>query len=112
MMDNSGEGSSQSTLPQIKVFQTIQKNLSAMGIIKRRPINARIFLSLLTLGLATIFELIYIINEAQTFFQYTESIYICSAFILASSYLTILIIHSNEMFQMINAIECTANTSK
>lgn len=111
-MANSAARNSHEKLPKIKIFLTIQKNLSTIGIIEKHPINANIFLNLLTLGAATIFELFYIFLEAKTFFQYVQSIYMCSTYIIISLCLMILILNLNLSFEMINGCECIANTSK
>lgn len=111
-MNNVEDGTSQSNISKIKIFHTIKKDLSVIGIIERRPMNANILLSSLMLASAIAIELIYIFKEAETFFQYTQSIYMCSAFILAFSSLMIMVLHLNELFKIINDFECVANTSK
>lgn len=116
-MENSQEQNQRPNLPKKLIFQTVKKNLSALGIsldlsMQSRLLNARLLLSLLAPGLCNIGMLLYSFNEAQTVFQFTQSIFICSAYTLSILFLLIILCYSNELFKLINDCECIVNTSK
>lgn len=114
-MENSEQGNSQTKLPKMKICQTVQQNLSTIGISPNSDFsafNVKISIGLLLLGSCTVSMLIYIFYEAKTFFQYTQSIYVCSVFILTILTLIIMVLHSSKMLQIIDGWESLANTSK
>lgn len=102
---------SQSSSPKLKLFQTLQKNLSSIGIVRRHPFNARIALILLILGVGIIFESVYIFHEAQTYLDYTQSICMFSGVILVTFNLLIMALYLTELFEIIDHCECISNTS-
>lgn len=111
-MENSTEKNSQ---PKLKVFQALQVNLTILGIepeLAKQSFNARILISLSALGLGIIGTLIYIFIEAETFFEFMLSLYMCSACVDLILMLLILILNSSEMYKHTNDFECFFNTSK
>lgn len=116
-MEESNEENPPPNLPKIKIFQKIQKNLYKIGIdsnsaTQLNPFNAKNLMGLLSLGLGIIGSIMYIIIEAKTFIEFTESIFECTAFIQIILNLMIMIFYLSELFKAINNCECLANTSK
>lgn len=115
-MENS-TGESSKSVHQIKIFQTIKKNLSTIGIgpnsaKQLRPFNAKIFVNLSAVGIGFIGTLMYIIIEARTFLEFAQSIYMCSTFVLVACILMTLIFNLSELFETIDNCESLVNTSK
>lgn len=116
-MENSAEENQLPKSPKIEIFQTIQKNLSSVGIdqnaaIQSRPLNARSSTVLLVLGYGCISELLYIINEAQSYFEFIQSIQSCSACALIFFVMLVMMSHLGDMFKMINDGEYIVNFCK
>lgn len=66
-------------------------------------------MSFLMLGLNITFVCVYIFNEAKTFSQYTQSVYIASAIMLFIFALFILILKVEKLFEHINHCELMLN---
>lgn len=116
-MENSQAGTSQPKLPKRNFFLIIQKNLSAIGIGPRSSMplsafNRKILGGLVVLGLCTFATLMHIFHDAKNFLDLSESIYECSAFILVTFNLMILVFNSNVIYELIDDIECLANSRK
>lgn len=116
-MENSNGENHQQKLPKIKIFQTIQVHLSALGICPKSAMQSRRFSSrmsacLLVLVSGIICLALYVLNDAETFFEYTQSIYVCSAYTTAALILIIMDLKSSELFQLIDGFECLLNSSK
>lgn len=108
---------SHSKLRKLKIFRVIQKNLSAVGIDSNsgnqfRRFNEKNIMGLLKLSICIAGSLMYIFNEAKTFLEYTQSIYMCSTFIIVTLILIVLIFNLNELSKNIQDCERIANTSK
>lgn len=100
-------------LLKLKIFLTIQKNLSIIGIEPNsQPFDAKILTLLLTMGAAIICLIMYIANEAKTLFQYMQSIYECSVLIVLFIALLITILNLSAFWKIIYDCESIANTSK
>lgn len=116
-MENSGAGTSQPNLPRIKILQTIQGNLSVIGIEPDLaqpwyPLNARNLLDLLLLGGGVISMSMYIFYEAKTFLEITISAYLCCGLTFSVFVLIAMILQSNLIYKLINDFECIVNASK
>lgn len=101
----------------MKVFQLTQKNFAIVGItsnwaIKSQPFNWKIFTCFSVLGSSIICSLMYILFEADTLNEYTQSIY--SGSMTASIILSfmLVIINVKKMFQLIDICEDIVNTSE
>lgn len=113
-MEYSEQAYSQSQQPKITILQTVQRNLTYLGIglnptNKQQMFNWKILIDLLVLTAAIIWILLYILNDAETFTEYTSSIYLCTSFILIILMLSITIVNSTELYQIINDCECLIN---
>lgn len=113
-MENSKEQNSQPKSSKIKIFRTIQKKLCTLGIEPNSAmrLNRKVFISLLSLGLGNVGMLVYMLTEAKTFLEFTQPIYVCSAYTIAMFILLIMIWNSSRLYQNINDGERFINTSK
>lgn len=89
----------------MKFFQTVQRNLSAMGIssvqsIEKYPFNTKIATVYFNYGITMIFYFVYL-DEAHDFREYTEIIYRVSVTILLTIQFTIVTIKMKKFFKYI-----------
>lgn len=106
-----------SKLPKLKAFKMIRKTFVVMGIgptlaTQSYPLNGRIMFGFLLLCSGTTFSCVYIFNDAETFSDYTQSVYILSAGIICTVVLIILILKVEKLFDLINRFDSTINMSK
>lgn len=99
----------------MKVFQAIQSNFAIVGInpiVAKQPypFNVKIVLGILLLGSAIVCNLLYVIDDAETFAEYTQTIYICSVSCLILSALIITILKMKKVFEFINYTDELTNT--
>lgn len=111
-MDNS-----QSNLPKLKVFQSIQKNFALMGISPKLvaqsyPFNVRIFAYFLSVMSGITLTCVYIFTDAKTVSEYMQTIYVASAGIFDVFTLLILILKVDQLFEFINRLDNVVNMSK
>lgn len=104
-------------LPDLKSFKTVQKAFAIIGIdrtlaTQAYPFNWTILTGFLILGLAIISSSVYITNEAETFFNYTQSVYVVSIAILFSFLLLIQTVKVYQLFEYIDACDRLLNASK
>lgn len=109
-MENSNQ-----KLPKMKAFQLIKEYYAKTGVCEALvtqsyPFNGKILFGLLILGLAFIFQLEYIFNDAKTFAEYTQSIYVCSFLILMFLSIIILISKRITLFEFMNDVDKIINT--
>lgn len=107
----------QSKLPRVKAFRLVRKKFATAGICpelvtQSYPINGRILFGFLTLGFTFSCQLVFISNDAQTFAEYTQSIYLCSLSTLITLAVTILILKTATMYEFMNGVDETLNTGK
>lgn len=104
--------------PNMKLFQVTKKNLAAVGISQNLTIqpwawlNARILMGFLVLGSASLCTFAYTTCEAETFAEFTQSIYVGSTVILISLALLNLLVNTRTMFELFDGFESLANTSE
>lgn len=94
-------------LSKTKVLQLVQKNFATAGIVanvatQTYPLNTRIWLGFLTLGMGIIFNFKYTFYEARTFIEYTQSIFMSSLTIIVSFALLNLVVKVRKLFEFIN----------
>lgn len=107
----------QSNLSKLKAFKTIQKHFAVVGISPKLatqsyPLNWKIIMGFLSLGLFTAFICIYTVGYAETFIEYTEAAYVTSLDVLIIFALAILILQVGQLFKFINLIDSALNMSK
>lgn len=91
----------------INIFQTVKKSFDSAGIgPNSATFHTKISLILLVLGLGSLF------NEAETFFELAQSIYMCSAFFAVVFAFMKVIFNLNKFLILMNDWECLINTSK
>lgn len=100
----------------MKLFQTIQTNLSALGIssiesIEKNPFNTKVLIVYFNYGITMIFYFACL-NEAHNFQEYTEIIYRVSVTILLTIQLTIVIFQMKKMFKFIVLCQEAVENSK
>ena len=92
-------------LSKMKLFQTIQKNLSFLGIssvqsIEKNPFNTKVLIVYFNYAISMIFYFAYL-NEPHDFQEYNEIIYRVSVSIVLTIHLTIIIFQMEKLFQLI-----------
>lgn len=102
---------------KLKIFKLTKKNFAAIGISPELvnhpyPFNVRILLGLLILMASVTCNLLYIICEAKTFAEYTQSIYTFSLAAVITLGLVIVLLNVAELFNLINGFENLVNASK
>lgn len=113
-MENSKQENSQ---PKIKCFKTIQMYFDMVGIrpelvTQSYPLNERIVIGFLMLSLTVTALCVYILNYAETLFEYTQSIYVGSAVVLFVLILVILVLKMDKFFECINNCDSQLNKSE
>lgn len=93
---------------KMKLAQTIQKNLSSLGIrddrlFQTHPFNQKNVLILISNGLFVTLHIIYLFCVARTFKEYTISFYMTTAAIVILLACSILIWKSKNLFQLIKS---------
>lgn len=109
--------SKQKNLPEVTILQTTQKNLAMLGIIPKLvtqscPLSGKILSGFLLLSTSSAFVCVYIINDAKTFIDYTQSVYIASVGILLFFEMLILILKVEELYKFVNRCNGIINTSE
>ena len=115
-MENSDYINQNLKYPKMKAFRLTQKNFALAGIspnllTQSYPLNGKILMGFLTLGLAIISLLMYVFNDANTFIEYTQSIYMCSLATLIVFAVMILILKRVTLYEFINGMDETINIS-
>lgn len=103
-------------IQKLKIFKLTQKNFAAVGISpslidQPHPLNEKIVWGFLILTLSIICNLMYIIGEAKTIVEYTQSFYMfCFAAITIIAW-AITLRNGAKLFRLINGFENFVNTS-
>lgn len=101
-------------LNKMKIFHTIQKAFGILGFssnqsLHRYPFNGRIWMGFVVFGICLISYLYYLFNIANTFMEYTQSVYVTGAVILIGSSYIIILIKMKKLFQFIDFVEDLPN---
>lgn len=93
----------------MKVLQTVQNNLEIIGISsiqsKQKIYNRKALLYLLLCGTLIIMNCVFLIDVAQSFKEYTDSIYITSVSVAVFFSLLLLISRMANLFELIDNFE-------
>lgn len=86
------------------LFDVVVETFNKLGINaeqskKRNPINKRIFVGFVVLFFNALFQWLYVINEAQNFREYIESIYMSSIGTVSFLVLTSTVVKMDLMFR-------------
>lgn len=111
---------SNQAIPQrkLKAFKTIQKYFALIGINQKLAtqsyplLNGRILMGFLLLSMGIICVSAQIFTDAETFFEYTQSVYMVSDGFLMISALLILSLKVGKLFEIINCCDSMLNMSK
>lgn len=100
----------------MKILQTVQNNLEILGISsiqsKQAFCNGKVLLCLLLCGLLIVMNCVFLIDVAQSFKEYTDSIYITSVSVAVFSSLVFFIGKMSKLFEMIDSFEKIVDESK
>lgn len=102
------------TIGKMKIFQTVQENMSHLGIsqycsMQKNPINWRNMSVLLLQIVSTVMYCMYLFYVAATFKEYTESAYVCMLKFATTIIFTILLWRMQKLFDCLNRIEEITN---
>lgn len=102
---------------KLQIFRLIQKNLASIGIEpgltqQVYPINRKISMVFVFNIFTIVSNLVYVISDAKTFADYTQSIYIISIVVLVVYFLVILIIKVDKLFEFIHNCGKIVNSSE
>lgn len=102
-------------MSKMMIFETNQKNLAIIGIgpelgTQPYPFNGKILMGLLILTYSLISINLYAFNYAETFFEYTQCIFMTCVATLITSALLILALKVEKMFEFINLCDTIVNT--
>lgn len=116
-MENTNQGNSQSKLPKLTAFKTTRKNFDLIGIdtklvTQSNPLNGKILIGFLLISSCCIFISVHVFNHAETFSEFTQSIYAVSTGILMASTLVIIVLKVDKLFEYIKLCDNTLNTSE
>lgn len=92
------------------LFKVVQEHFDRLGINakqakKSNPINKRIFMGFVGLFFNALFQILHIINEAQGFQDYIQSIYMASIGTLSFGLLTMIVLKMDDFFGFIEWAE-------
>lgn len=97
----------------MKVFQEVQKNFIAFGIVPNQSkLNGKLAVTWLVLSLSTTLSASFLVFDAETFQEYTTSIYLSSGGAMAAALFTITIFKMEKLFKLKDVIETTINESE
>lgn len=116
-IENSKYAKTKSQSSKRKVFEIILKNFDTIGISanlanQSYPFNGTILSGFFILGVAIYFSFVYIIYDAETFAEYTQSIYMGSLLTFIAIALLILVLNVKKLFEFVNHGDDLVNTSK
>lgn len=116
-MENFKTGKSKSQPANLKALEIIRKNFAIISITpsladQSYPFNGAILFGFLSLAAGIYCTSVFIIYEADTFAEYTQSIYMDSLLIFISIALLILMAKVGKLFEVINCCNDIVNTSE
>lgn len=117
-MENSEQEASTSHPPkQRRAFELIEKNFAIVGITpslvhQPYPLNGAILFGFFLLGLDILCVLLFVLNDAESFAEYTQCAYIISIMTSLILVLLSLIVTVKELFEFIDDGNDLFNTSK
>lgn len=100
----------------MKLFQAIQKNLEIIGISSivsgQTFYNRKVLLYLLLCGSLIVMNCIFLVHVAETFKEYTDSIYITSVSIALFVSVSFVIRRMANLFEFLDSLEKIINDSE
>lgn len=115
-LGNSKQGKSKHS-PKLKAFGIIQKNFAIAGITpslanQSYPFNGRILFGILVLGACIYSMSVFILYEADSFLEYTQSTYAGSLVTLIIFVLLIIIFKVRKLFELISGCDDLIKTGE
>lgn len=103
--------------PKLKAFEINKKYFTTIGITPNLtdqswPLNGIILFEFLMLGSAICCTFVFIIYDAETFGDYTQSVYTGSVVTFGILALVILIVKADKLFAIFNGCDEIVNTSE
>lgn len=116
-MENVNQEQQTTEPPRMKILQLTQMNLAAVGVnrnlsLQSYPIDMKIIIGFLILGLFFTFTLMYTIFEAKTFNEYTQSSFMVAVATLVILEFAIVVLNVKKLLQAINNCENLIKTSE
>lgn len=97
----------------MKFFQSNQQNLSILGISSiEKPFNRRMMKAYLIYGLSTISANLFLILEANSFSQYTNSVFVTTALAMILICFSMMVFKATELYQFMDDCEEMVVNSK
>lgn len=102
---------------ELKAFEIVQRKFATIGITAKfatqpYPLNGRICIGFSILIPYITFLCVFIFNYAETFSEYTQSIYIATAASVFNLALLLLILKKKVLYECINRLNQLINTSE
>lgn len=116
-MENPNQEIPPPDFPEMKSFKMVQKKFALLGItpelaLQPYPFNLRVMMALSAIATGVTFVGIYVANEANTFGEYTQSVFVAAAGCLVLFLLMILVFKVEKIFEFINHCNFMINRSK
>lgn len=113
----SKQKNSKSKLLKLRAFRIAQKELERISIcrslmLKSYPLNVKILLGSLVIGMTIIFHVLFIIYDAETFAEYTQCTYTGSLSVALLLVLMMFALKVEKLFEFIGDCEIIINSSK
>lgn len=117
MEDSQPESDQQSDFPIMRSFKTVRKNFAWLGICpelvqQSYPFNLRVIMALTVIAAGVSFVGLYVYNDAETFIDYTQSVFVAAAGSLVLFLQLILVFKVEKLFEFIDRCDAMLNQSK
>lgn len=101
----------------MELFKTTKQFFAMIGITQEKmlhtyPINCRLFMSFLAFFTLFLFTLLYMVFDADSFLEYVQCSYFCSASLMAIVDLTLLVLEGDQVFINMANMEQIIETSE
>lgn len=101
----------------MEVFKTLKNNLIVLGIslkqsMQARPLNGRIALGSITIGLSVLSHAAFLLNVADGFTEYIQSIYWFSATLLIAVSFANIVLKMTKLFKFFDNLDQFVNESE
>lgn len=93
----------------MKVFNVFQRNLLFLGFNPTNPFDKKILGCFSLIALTNTMCLVFLISTANTFIEYTQSIYFTAAIFAISIVFTCFVLQIEELFKIIDEIQKHVN---
>lgn len=103
--------------PKMTILKMSRKYLAILGIIpilvtQPHPFNRKISVNYLVYASQFMCHLVFALYEAESFWEYIQSIYLCSISVLGAIVYSMLVFRVSKLFGFIAELENVVNTGK